>query len=85
MAKYKVISETFWDGTQTRREGDVVEIDPEKVHVAWNSRTLQPVDGAPVFEARVDKETGEREWVKSTRKPRAAPAPEPPKAPPASA
>ncbi len=55
MAKYEVICEgpqgqaTFWDGTDLRKKGSIVELDPEVVQVSATSRSLKPVDDAPVF------------------------------------
>jgi hypothetical protein len=62
MAKYEVIcagpqgQATYWDGADLIRKGVIVELDPEVVKVSATSMSLKPVDGAPVWRTRVDKD-----------------------------
>lgn len=62
IAKYEVICEgpqgqpTYWDGTDLRKKGTVVEIDTDVVKVSSTSLALKPVGDAPVFRTKVDKD-----------------------------
>lgn len=62
MAKYEVICEgpqgqaIFWDGTDLRRKGTIVDLDPDVVKVSATSMSLRPVESAPVWNRRVDKD-----------------------------
>lgn len=80
MAKYEVICEgpqgqpTFWDGTDLKHKGTIVELDPDVVKVSATSMSLKPVDGAPVWIKRADKD-----GVVTHERARAKPADEPKK------
>lgn len=62
MAKYEVICSgpqgqpTFWDGTDLRVKGFIVELDPDVVKVSADSMSLKPVGDAPVFRVKTDKD-----------------------------
>lgn len=69
LKKYRVISETFWDGVQLHKQGAIVEIDTDLIKVNWDSKSLEPVGDSPVFETKVTSEaTKPPEVVLSTKK-----------------
>jgi hypothetical protein len=81
LKKYKVISETYWDGVQLHPKGTEVQVETDDVQVAWDSRVLQPIGDSPVYENKLNKETNEVEKVVSKRKPKAGKAVVPPMPP----
>jgi len=78
LKKYRVISESFWDGVQLHKQGAEITLETDDVQVAWDSRSLQPLGDAPVYET--DKEGNKKV---SSKKPKAAKPPEPGKPEPA--
>ncbi len=56
LCKYEVICDgpqgqaTFWDGTDLRKKGTIVEIDTDLMKVSAKSMSLKSVGDSPVFD-----------------------------------